>query len=64
MKSIDLTKKKIGQHKPGKWVALNDQNKLVAQGDTFDKVYKEAVSKGVKEPFVANTTTRRCTMIL
>ena len=64
MKSIDLTKKTIGQHKPGKWVALNNQNKLVAEGDTFDEVYEEAVSRGVKEPFVANMTASTCTMIL
>lgn len=64
MNKIDLTKKKIGRHKPGTWVALNSQNKLIAKGATFDEVYEKAISKGTKEPFVANMTVERCTMIL
>ena len=64
MTKIDLTEKNIGKHKPGTWVALAEDNKVVAEGQNFNEVYDKAVAKGIKEPFVASTTVTRCTMIL
>ncbi len=50
--------------KPGHWVAVSSDNKVVAEARTLQAVAKKAEDKGAKYPVFARIPRANCTLIL
>lgn len=54
MKAIDMTKIYGDKRYKGKWVALKSykERKVIAYGDTLNKILEESAKKGTTHPWV------------